>query len=55
MTTKLNANIIIKEIAKMINGNGGGRADFAQAGGDRIKSISDFKKNITKIIKRHLQ
>ncbi len=53
-TKKLNAGIIIKEIADMIGGNGGGRPDFAQAGGEQITDVPEFKKNTTGIIRQHL-
>ncbi len=36
LTEKFNANIIIGKVAPMINGKGGGRSDFAQAGGEPI-------------------
>ena len=34
LTGKFDANIIIKKVAPMIKGKGGGRSDFAQAGGE---------------------
>ena len=55
LTKSVNASIIVKEIAKMINGNGGGREDFAQAGGETVKNIPDFKKSVEKIIKKCLK
>ncbi len=54
-TKRLNAGKIIKEIAKMVNGNGGGRADFAQAGGESITNVEDFKRNVTDIIEKYLR
>lgn len=54
-TKQLNAGIIIKEIAKMVKGNGGGRPDFAQAGGELIKNVENFKKNVNIIIAKFLQ
>ncbi|NLY04214.1 MAG: alanine--tRNA ligase [Campylobacter sp.] len=47
----LNANELIKGVAKIINGGGGGRPDFATAGGkniDKIEESFDFAKNYIK-------
>ena len=41
--TKINAGLWIKEIAPILGGNGGGRADFAQAGGKHINKIDEAK------------
>ncbi len=41
--TKINAGLWIKEIAPILGGNGGGRADFAQAGGKYINKIDEAK------------
>ena len=46
LTGKFNANILIKKIAPMINGKGGGRSDFAQAGGEPIADTSGFREKI---------
>jgi alanyl-tRNA synthetase len=46
LTEKFNANIIIKQVAPMINGKGGGRSDFAQAGGEPIADLEGLKKKI---------
>jgi alanyl-tRNA synthetase len=37
---------MIKKVATMVNGKGGGRCDFAQAGGERIAKIPEFKRRI---------
>ncbi len=47
---RLNANKIIKEISAQVNGRGGGRPDFAQAGGDEIQDPLKFKNTSTDII-----
>ena len=46
LTAEFNANIIIKKIAPMINGKGGGRNDFAQAGGEPIADANGLKERI---------
>ncbi|MCU0275977.1 MAG: alanine--tRNA ligase [Acidobacteria bacterium] len=46
LTAKFNANIIIRKVAPMINGKGGGRSDFAQAGGEPIADPEGLKERI---------
>ncbi len=54
LTPKINAGIIAKEIAGKINGSGGGRPDFAQAGGELIENFSNLKGIIDDIINKYL-
>ena len=53
LTVDFNANIIIKKIAPMIKGKGGGRNDFAQAGGEAIASPDEFKDEISRVLNDH--
>jgi len=46
LTGKFDANIIIKKVAPMIKGKGGGRSDFAQAGGEPIADLEGLKEQI---------
>jgi alanyl-tRNA synthetase len=46
LTARIGANIIIKKVAPMINGKGGGRSDFAQAGGEPIADPEGLKERI---------
>lgn len=55
LTSTLNAGKIIKEIAGKLEGSGGGRPDFAQAGGHPVKNFIKFKPQIVDIISRYLQ
>jgi alanyl-tRNA synthetase len=55
LSNRLNADTLVKEIAQAVNGNGGGRADFAQAGGDSITDALYFKKYTTDIITGQLR
>jgi alanyl-tRNA synthetase len=50
LTGQFDANIIIKKIAPMIKGKGGGRNDFAQAGGEAIAEPDDFKDRICRLL-----
>jgi alanyl-tRNA synthetase len=53
LTEKFNANIIIGKIAPMINGKGGGRSDFAQAGGEPIADLEGLKDKIGRALIDH--
>ncbi len=55
LTNIINSRNIIKEIAKLVNGNGGGRPDFAQAGGEPIKNFKTTKKGILDILNRYIK
>jgi len=39
--SKISANEIIRKVAPLIGGGGGGRADMAQAGGNKPGKLSD--------------
>jgi alanyl-tRNA synthetase len=39
LTSELKAGELIKEVAGVIGGSGGGRPDFAQAGGNQADAI----------------
>jgi len=51
LTKKVNASTLIKQIASIVKGNGGGRPDFAQAGGDRITDPEVFGEEVVKLLK----
>jgi len=46
----LNAKTLINEISPLINGGGGGQANFASAGGSNPKGIKDVLEKIKKLI-----
>jgi len=52
--SRLNAGTVAKEIAGKVNGSGGGRPDFAQAGGEQIENFLNLKPQITEIIGKYL-
>ena len=51
LTGKFNANIIVKKVAPMINGKGGGRSDFAQAGGEPIADPEGLREKILRALR----
>ncbi|NIM12702.1 MAG: alanine--tRNA ligase [Candidatus Aminicenantes bacterium] len=51
----LDAGEIVKEIAARVKGSGGGRPDFAQAGGEPVKNFLKFKPQVVDIITKHVQ
>jgi alanyl-tRNA synthetase len=50
LTHRFNANELIKKIALRIGGTGGGRPDFAQAGGTDSKKLDEALKAIDDLI-----
>jgi alanyl-tRNA synthetase len=53
LTAEFDANIIIRKIAPMIQGKGGGRNDFAQAGGEAIAQPDQFAAEIIRALEDH--
>ncbi len=51
LTGKFDANIIIKKVTPMIKGKGGGRSDFAQAGGESIADLEGLKEQISRALR----
>ncbi len=50
LTQRFNANDLIKKIALPIQGTGGGRSDFAQAGGTDVEKLDEALKTIDDLI-----
>ncbi len=50
LTSRFNASELIKKVAAHIGGTGGGRADFAQAGGTETKKLEEALKAIDNLI-----
>ena len=51
LTNRFNAGKIVREIAKIADGNGGGRKNFAQAGGNSVEKVDEALSKIYEIIK----
>ena len=54
LTDRLHAGRIVGEIASLVDGGGGGRADLAQAGGKNPARLSDALDSASSIIERML-
>lgn len=50
LTNKYNAGKIVREIAQITGGNGGGKKNFAQAGGKNISKLDEALKKVSEII-----
>lgn len=50
LTDRYSASEIIKQLAVMVDGSGGGRKDFAQAGGPSVDKLDLAVKNIIKLV-----
>jgi alanyl-tRNA synthetase len=55
LTPRLDAGRIARDIAARVNGSGGGRPDFAQAGGEAVKDFLKFKPQVVDIITKYIQ
>jgi alanyl-tRNA synthetase len=54
LTEHIKANEIIKEIAPLIEGGGGGRPDFAQAGGTKPDRLNQVFRKIDSVLEKIL-
>lgn len=54
LVERFKANEMIREIAPVIGGGGGGRGDIAQAGGKNIDRLDDALKKIYEVIEKRL-
>jgi len=50
LTKKLNASTLIKQLSTRVKGNGGGRPDFAQAGGNEISDPEGFRARVVELL-----
>jgi len=50
----MDASDMVKELAKIVEGSGGGRKDFAQAGGKNPSRISEALKLARKIAEENI-
>jgi alanyl-tRNA synthetase len=55
LTPRLQAGRLVKELAPLVGGGGGGRADFAEAGGKDPAGIAALVARAPEIVRSHLQ
>lgn len=55
LTSRYHAGNIIKEVAPIVGGGGGGRPDFAQAGGKDPSKVDEVLKKVLEIIQKSAQ
>jgi alanyl-tRNA synthetase len=54
LTSRVKAGQIVKELAPMVGGGGGGRPDFAEAGGKQPEKIDDMLKAAEQVVAKML-
>jgi alanyl-tRNA synthetase len=54
LTTRLQAGKIVRELAPIVGGAGGGRPDFAEAGGKDASKIDDLLKAVPAVLQKLL-
>jgi alanyl-tRNA synthetase len=52
LTERYDAGKIAKQIAEMVGGSGGGKKDFAQAGGPMVERLGDAVKEVVRIVQQ---
>jgi alanyl-tRNA synthetase len=55
LTGRIKAGQIVKELAPMVGGGGGGRADFAEAGGRQPEKIDEMLEAAEAVVVRLLR
>jgi alanyl-tRNA synthetase len=50
LQAKLHAGNIIKKVAALVGGSGGGRPDFAQAGGKNVEAVDQALQAVYNIV-----
>jgi alanyl-tRNA synthetase len=55
LTSKVQAGRLVKELAPLVGGGGGGRPDFAEAGGKDPSGIDNLLASAPEVLRIHLQ
>ena len=53
-TDRIRAGDLIKPVAEQVGGKGGGRPDFAQAGGNNAEALDDALASVSTWVAEHL-
>ena len=54
LTDKVHAGQLAKAVASVVGGSGGGRADFAQAGGKDPEALPDALEQVAEMVREQL-
>ena len=54
LVERIKAGQVVKELAPIVGGKGGGRPDFAEAGGKQIEKIDEMLDESSRVIERLL-
>jgi alanyl-tRNA synthetase len=54
LTKKVSAGQVVKELAPLVGGRGGGRPDFAEAGGKDVSKVADMLAASRDVVKKLL-
>jgi alanyl-tRNA synthetase len=55
LTDRIQAGRLVKELAPIVGGGGGGRPDFAEAGGKDPSRIAELLATAPRVLASHLQ
>jgi alanyl-tRNA synthetase len=55
LTTRIQAGRLVKDLAPIVGGGGGGRPDFAEAGGKDPSRITELLAAAPQVLATHLQ
>jgi alanyl-tRNA synthetase len=50
LTSRIKAGDLVKQLAPLIGGSGGGRPDFAQAGGRDVAKLNDVLERVAALV-----
>jgi alanyl-tRNA synthetase len=51
---KINASVLVKRVCEVLGGSGGGKAEIAQGGGERVEKVEEAMKEGLRIVKKEL-
>ncbi len=51
---KINASVLVKRVCEVLGGSGGGKAEIAQGGGERVEKVEEAMKEGLRIVEKEL-